>query len=98
VAWYTDNSSKTQTVGTKSANQLGIYDMSGNVYEWLWDWRVTYPPGPETDYQGPSTGTFRVIRGGGYTSIADWVRVGRRDAQDPWVAASFYGFRPARTP
>lgn len=67
VAWYTGNSGNTtHTVGTKSANELGIYDMSGNAGEWCWDWYgSTYPSGGTTDPQGPSTTqTFRLLRGG----------------------------------
>jgi formylglycine-generating enzyme required for sulfatase activity len=67
VAWYSDNSGNaTHAVGTKSANELGIYDMSGNVGEWCWDWHgPAYPSGGTTDPKGPATTqTFRLLRGG----------------------------------
>ena len=78
VAWYDDNSdNKTHEVGKKKANALGIYDMSGNVYEWCWDWvdyrgSGSYPSGAENP-TGPETGDDRVRRGGScYDSVSDY--------------------------
>lgn len=66
VAWHKDNSSdNTHPVGTKMANELGIYDMSGNVLEWCQDWYGTYSSSSQTDPAGASTGSNRVNRGGG---------------------------------
>ena len=71
VAWYNNNSgTMTHTVGTKSANELGIYDMSGNVWELCWDWFdawTAYPSGGNIDPKGPSTSqTYRIVRGGAF--------------------------------
>ena len=66
VAWYADNSNKEiKPVGTKQPNSLGIYDMSGNVAEWCWDWYRNYFGFSQTNPRGPDSGYNRVVRGGG---------------------------------
>ena len=71
VAWYTDNcGSKTHPVGTKQANELGIYDMSGNVYEWCQDWKGLYSSSSQTNPIGAVNGLLRVFRGGSWLSYA----------------------------
>ncbi len=79
VAWYTGNSgNETHTVATKQANELGVYDMSGNVEEWCSDWYGDYQSSSQSDPQGPSSGSNRVSRGGGCFNIARICRVSFR--------------------
>ena len=66
VAWYADNSSRTHPVATKQANELGIYDMSGNVYEWCQDWLGDYRRSAQSNPTGPTSGSSRVLRGGSW--------------------------------
>ena len=79
VAWYDNNSgSKTHPVGTKRANELGIYDMSGNVWEWCSDWYGSYSSSAVTNPTGAMSGEFRVCRGGGWSYFGDLCRVSLR--------------------
>ncbi len=84
VAWYRDNSGdKTHPVKQKLSNELGIYDMTGNVYEWCSDWDGSYSTDSQTNPSGPSTGDSRVVRGGSYFSIARGCRVSNRICCSP---------------
>ena len=98
VAWHTDNSgSKTHPVGTKSPNELGIYDMSGNVWEWCSDWfgENYYSNSPTTNPKGPSSGSYRVIRGGCWDYGAGYCKVSFRVGRPPGNGGDSFGFRLA---
>ena len=99
VAWYDDNSgSKTHAVGTKSPNELGIYDMSGNVWEWCSDRYGSYSAGAQTNPQGPSSGSGRVRRGGSWGSNARYCRVSYRYSYAPVYGGNSLGLRLVLVP
>lgn len=97
VAWYNSNlDNKTHEVGTKSGNELGIYDMSGNVWEWCYDWYgSSYNNGTQADPAGPVTGSYRVARGGCWGSDVRSCRSASRSAGSPVAAGDATGFRIA---
>jgi formylglycine-generating enzyme required for sulfatase activity len=103
-AWTSENSANTtHPVGTKLPNELGLYDMSGNVFGWCWDWVAyngAYPyyaiTGAVTDYRGAASGDCRVLRGGSWNLIASYATVAFRNADNPWPQYDYFGFRVVR--
>lgn len=105
VAWYNTNSGgATHVVGTALGNALGLFDMSGNISEWTWDWYAssysTATPYTDADSRGPASGTVRTRRGGHWSSllIASELRGAQRAGLNPWTTASTVGFRTVRRP
>jgi formylglycine-generating enzyme required for sulfatase activity len=97
IGWYCGNSSATTHVwGQKLPNGFGLYDMPGNVWEWVWDYYGFYP-GDVTDPTGPNEGSLRVVRGGAWDDSTGDCRAASRFGDGPGLRVDLYGFRPART-
>ena len=96
VAWYDGNSNHTtHPVKQKQANELGLYDMSGNVLEWCYDWKGNYSSSSQTNPKGPSTGSYRVLRGGCWSFSAQICRVTIRYINSPDSRINNIGLRLA---
>jgi len=93
VAWYSDNSEGYHNIGTKNPNELGIYDMSGSIWEWCNDWYEAYTDVSQTNPMGPAIGDQRVLRGGWFCSAVKDCRVSTREVMDPNIHNPRCGFR-----
>jgi len=96
VAYFKDNSQRTRTVAKRKPNELLIYDMSGNVSEWVQDWHGNYPQISQQDPKGPSSGFEKVVRGGNWHSDEIECRVTYRGTCEPNLYTNYIGFRVVR--
>ena len=97
IAWHVDNSRwRPKPVGEKAPNAWGLYDMLGNVWEWVEDWVGEYPGGSVTDPRGPAWGAGRVSRGGSWIHPGRYCRASARDFSGPDARGSNTGFRLLR--
>jgi formylglycine-generating enzyme required for sulfatase activity len=99
-AWFSENSSgRTHPVGQKRANPWGLYDMHGNVWEWCLDWyAISLPGGSVSDPKGPSSGLFRILRGGCWTLLSQYSRSAERYSVSPGEKENCFGFRVVLAP
>lgn len=96
VAWYQDNSgSETHPVGQKQANELGLYDISGNVSEWCSDRWGSNSSNSQTNPTGAASGSYRVLRGGGWNYLATFCRVASRGYNPVTIRGNYSGMRLA---
>ncbi|HXK49598.1 MAG TPA: SUMF1/EgtB/PvdO family nonheme iron enzyme [Clostridiales bacterium] len=100
TGYHPDYNVTASPVGSFPANGYGLYDMSGNLFEWCWDWHGStyYSSSPSDNPTGPTTGSYRVVRGGGWNYYANYCRVANRGSLYPYYSYFSFGFRLSRTP
>ncbi|WP_375448796.1 formylglycine-generating enzyme family protein [uncultured Nostoc sp.] len=93
VGWFMDNTNRTQAVAQKKSNEMNLYDMSGNVSEWCWDWDGDYISELSINPKGIEQGTYRIMRGGSWCDSDDFCLVSNRNNGNPYVGDNTYGLR-----
>jgi len=98
VAWYYENSeTMSHQIGKKAPNELDLYDMSGNVMEWCWDWQGAYTAAAKENPMGAPSSLYKIIRGGSWSYAVEYCRVAYRHLNYPYYRGVNLGFRVARS-